>query len=120
MSYFADLEKQVSILDHLATAYLNQFEFMATDDMCDRIHQLCWKIFEEHGEEFGVVPEIYRDELESVVDGTMPYITYALKPGSLKKSLALSMASVDAHLRNLLERLEGRTQNKLAFWIEAS
>lgn len=118
MSYFADLVSECEVLDMLAQKYLDQFEFMSTDDMCERIYSKCWEIFKDHDEEFGVVSEIYRDELENVVDGYMPYLAYALKPGSIKKSLGLSLISVDAHLRNLLERLEGRTEKRLEFGIE--
>lgn len=118
MSYFAELVSSCKVLDTLAQGYLDQFEFMSTDDMCRQICSKCYEIFYAHNEEFGVVPELYRDELEMIVDGCMPYLAYALKPGSLKKSLGLSIVSVDAHLRNLLERLEGRTDCKLAFGIE--
>jgi|LakMenE01Jun11ns_1017448.scaffolds.fasta_scaffold9939222_1 hypothetical protein len=115
MGYLDELTKKAEVLDKLADCYLEQFDFMTTDAMCERIWNKSWEIYKAHSEDVDLVPELYRDEVECVVDGTMPYLASALKPGSLKKSLGLSMASVDAHLRNLLERLEGRTQQQLAF-----
>jgi hypothetical protein len=119
MSYFNELAKQVGALDKLANEYLNQFDFMSTNAMCERIWQKSWEIYNAHNEDIDLVPEIYRDAVQCVIDGSIPYLTYALKPGSLKKSLGLSTTSVDAHLRNLMERLEGRTTSELAFGIEA-
>ena len=119
MSYFKELEAARERLDRLAQEYLDKFDFVPTYDIADMIYRKCWDIFNSCGEDLSRCPENVRNEIESVTDCHMPYLSYAERPGSMKKTLALSLVSVDAHLRNLLERLEGRAQDRLPFGIEA-
>ena len=119
MSYFSELVEKSEKLSEKAQEYLDQFDFMSTDDMMQKIDHHCWRIFKECGEDYEKIPKHLEDAVTCVVDGAMPYYSSAVRPGSLKKSLGLSVVSVDAHLRNLLEQLEGRTDKELEFGIYA-
>ena len=119
VKYFSQLASEAENLSALAQKYLDQFQFMSTEDMMEKIYNNCWRIFKESGEDFEKIPEQFQDAVNCVIDGAMPYYTTAMEPGSLNKTIGLSLVSVDAHLRNLLERLEGRTNEKLNFGIIA-
>ena len=119
MGYFDDLEKAREELDEKAQNYLNQFDFMATTDMCERIWDKGWEILKKHKDDYESIPELYKDAVTCIGEGSMPYLDFAKRPGSFNKTLGLSLVSVDAHLRNLLEILEGRTDKELDFGLVA-
>ena len=113
-AYFASIAERVAVIDKLANEYLSKFEFIPNDAIMDRIHAAAWKIFKEKNEDFQAVP----DWVASTVDGWMPY-TGGSRNGSIFFALAFSPVSQDAHLRNLLERAEGRETKELDFPVIA-
>lgn len=114
MNYFQAIAFRVEQIDELANAYLKKFEFLPNDQIMDRIHAAAYKIFKDKNEDWGAVP----DWVSSTMDGWMPY-TPGSRNGSLYHSIALSLPSQDAHLRNLLEIAEGRETKELDFPIMA-
>lgn len=109
-NYFQIIAEECSKLDILAQEYLDRFEFLPNDQICDRIYQRARAIFIENNEDFDKVP----DWVASIMDGWFPYTSKG-KNGSLYYSLGYSVVSQDAHLRNLLERAEGREEKELEF-----
>ena len=72
--------------------------------MGERIHKAAFELFKISGENWDAIP----DWAATVVEGGMPYYGVP-RNGSLKFTLGFSVVSQEAHLRNLLERAEGRT-----------
>lgn len=113
MNYFAAIAKRVEEIDKLAADYLAKFEFLPNDVIISRIHKVAWVKFRAANEDFDKIPEW----AASIVDGWPPFTGYL--QGSIYDMLGTSVVSVDAHLRNLLERAEGRETKELDFPILA-
>jgi hypothetical protein len=113
MDYFTQVKNRCDELDKLANAYLAKFEFLPNDQVMDRIHAVAFKIFKDANEDWDAVPEW----VASCMDGWMPYTGYS--NGSLHFALGFSVASQDAHLRNLMEIAEGRETKELDFPVVA-
>jgi hypothetical protein len=116
MHYFEAITFRCNQIDELAQAYLDKFEFMSNDDILERLWKIANDRFDTIGRDWNkihLIPEWMGDFL----DGWTPYAPS--KNGSLYYSLGYSAISADAHLRNLLERAEGRETKKLDFPILA-
>lgn len=107
-----------------AEAYLEGKEFLANDDVRDRIWQASLKLFEQHGGSFsGKERYLSYENLDwdalpwwaaQTLDGWMPYSQPPTK-ASLGHLLGYSPESQDAHLRNIMEIAEGRETDELDF-----
>ena len=110
MNYFVQIMEECEKLDEKADAYLSKLPFMPNDDVAERLHKAAWKQFKDAGEDWGAIPDWVAD----IVDGHMPY--YGIPHnGSILFSLGFSVASQEAHLRNLMEIAEGRETEMLDF-----
>lgn len=108
MSLFQKIRESGERLDRLGQEYLDRFEFLDNLTVCLRIAQACerWR---------GFPVEVLPWFMESVLwDDWMPYC-HTPHNGSLHFSLGYSVVSRDAHLRNLLEIVEGRETRELDF-----
>ena len=112
--YFDAIAARVSELNTISQTYLDKFEFIPSDEIADRIWVRAWQIFEVYNKDFDCCPKLAAD----IIDNGVPFCSPS-KRGSLFDLLALSIVSKDAHLRNLLERIEGRTTETLPFPIMA-
>lgn len=101
-------------LDRLGNAYLDTLPFLTNDEMCQRIWVKAHEIYKAANEDSDAVP----DWVLTTVDGCVPY-SQPPRNGSLRYLLGYSLASNDAHLRNLLEIAEGRTTKELDFPVVA-
>lgn len=114
MDYFKAISFRASQLDDLANAYLSKLPFLSNDQVLEKLWSKAKEIWKQNGSDFnGKSPEW----VENWMDGWIPYSTP--QNGSLYFSLGWSVASQDAHLRNLLERAEGRETKELDFAILA-
>jgi hypothetical protein len=114
MNYFEAITHRCSELDTLGANYLNSFEFLPNDEVCQQIFKIAKSIFTKAGEDWEAVPEW----VASTMDGWMPYASVP-QNGSLYFSLGFSCVSQDAHLRNLLERAKGTETKELDFEVVA-
>lgn len=115
MHYFAAIAHEVKRIDELANEYLAKFtDELSCADMADRIHAIAWDKFEKAGRSFDAVDE----DVALVIDDGVPFCG-PQRLGSLYNSLGFSLASQEAHLRNLLERMEGRETKELDFPVIA-
>lgn len=121
MNYFAAIVFRVNQIDELAQTYLDKFEFMSNDQVMDRLWIFAkqeWKDkCNSDWETFNENPNCVPDWISNWMDGWVPFAPPSL--GSLYDSLAYSTVSMDAHMRNLLERCEGRETKALDFPIMA-
>ena len=108
--YFKMISDRADELTRLANDYLNKFDFLTNDEICQKIYKKAWELFKQADENFNAIPEW----VALTVDGWMPY-TCRSRNGSLHYTLGFSPASQDAHLRNLLEIAEGRETKELPF-----
>lgn len=113
-NYFAALVEKASKLDELANKYLENFKPMSNEEAVNRIHKAAQELLKEAGENFDQLPDWAAESL----DGHVPYSTIP-KNRSLGFTLGFSIASQEAHLRNLLEIAEGRTTQHLSFPVVA-
>ena len=107
---FTWIKDEGNKLDILGKAYLDKFDFIANDDMAQRLAEISWRLFEESGKDWDSIPWW----AANIQDGWMPFY-HPPKNGSLHYSLGFSMVSQEAHLRNLLEIAEGREKKELDF-----
>jgi hypothetical protein len=114
MNYFDAIKRRTEELDVLGQAYLNKFDFLPNDQICDRIWAAAKKIFLDKNEDFDSCPWW----VAQTIDYCLPYSTIP-KNGSIYFSLGFSSVSQDAHLRNLLEIAEGRETMELDFEVLA-
>lgn len=117
MNYFKAIEHVRNKLDKKAQKYLDTLPFMANDDVLDRLWEIANTEFDKVGRSWDRCDEI-PEWASSFLDGWQPYGTP--RNGSLFFSLGWSVQSQDAHLRNLLERAEGREAKELPFGILAN
>lgn len=116
MNYFDSIAKRVQEIDDQAQEYLNHFKFIPSDEMAKRIWKNAWAAFRAAGEDWEKCPEW----AASVIDMGVPFTPdYGNRDGSLYATLALSLASRDAHLRHLFEMSEGRASGYLGFPVMA-
>ena len=114
MDYFKAISFRASQLDDLANAYLSNLPFLSNEQVLERLWVKAKEIWNQNGGDFnGKSPEW----VENWMDGWQPCSTP--QNGSIYFSLGWSVASQDAHLRNLLERAEGREIKELDFAILA-
>ena len=113
MNYFSAIAYRANELDKLGESYLKQFEFLSNNEILDRLWKKANQLFTNANKDFDAIPEWAADFL----DGWVPYAPS--KNGSLYHALGISVVSRDAHLRNLLERAEGRETKELNFPILA-
>ena len=112
--YFQVLIDNCEKLNEQGQAYLDTLPFIPSDEVAERIYKKGMEIFHAANEDWSAVPEW----VKTVADGFVPY-SEAPRNGSLRYALGWAMVSQEAHLRNLLERAEGRTTEKLDFEILA-
>ena len=116
MNYFTKLTEECAKLDALGQAYLDGFEFIPPNKIVDRILKAARNVWEAAGgesitdEEWTALPEW----VKASEDGSVPY-SGPPNNGSLYYHLGFSLISCDAHLRNLLEIVEGREEKELDF-----
>lgn len=108
---FSYLEKFVEEIDAAANEYLDQFEFVPSDEIANDIWRLAWDTFKAHGEDWGKAPSWACE----IIDCGVPYCGDGHRDGSLWYALGLSLASQDAHLRCLWENLKNGTDHVLPF-----
>lgn len=114
MSYFNEIITNAESLDTLANMYLDKLPFLTVQETAERIEAASYKIFEAAGRDWDAVPWY----VAQVVDGCMPF--YGIpRNGSLRFALGFSVASQEAHLRNILELVEGRETKELEFPVMA-
>jgi hypothetical protein len=114
MSYFEELIAAEQVITKKANDYLDKLPFMSNDEVMEKLHKIAWKLFRDKNENFDAIP----DWAATIVDGWMPYVS-SRPNGSLNYTLGFSVASQDAHLRNLLEIAEGREEKELDFDVVA-
>lgn len=114
MNYFDAIKKRTEELDLLGQNYLNKFDFLPNDQICERIWTAAKKMFSDKKEDFDSCPWW----VAQTMDYCLPYSTIP-KNGSIYFSLGFSSVSQDAHLRNLLEIAEGRETTELDFEVLA-
>ena len=110
MTYFEKISAECDKLTQKANKYLSGLEFIPNDQVMNRIYAKAKEIFFEANENWDAVPEW----VAQTMDGWMPYSTIP-RNGSIGFALGYSPASQDAHLRNLLEIVEGRETKELDF-----
>ncbi len=98
-NYFQDISDACDALTEKADNYLKNLPFLTNDEICQRIWDKANQIFKDNNEDWDKVPEWVADTID----------------GSLHFHLGFSSASWDAHLRNLLEKIEGREEKELDF-----
>lgn len=122
--YFTELKEGAEQLDALAEVYMEDKEFLPNDAVMDRIWEACLRLFKKHGGYYDG-GHLRFDRLDwdrlpwwaaQTLDGWMPYSSVP-RNGSLGFALGYSPASMDAHLRNILEIAEGREHRELDFPI---
>ncbi len=115
MNYFAAIKFRCEEIDALAQTYLDKFQFMSNGDILQRLWEIAKFQFKtkcnDDWDKIDALPEW----MGNFLDGWTPYAPS--KNGSLYYSLGYSVVSADAHLRNLLERTEGRETKELDFPI---
>jgi len=111
MNYFEAIRVEGERLDKLGTAYLKNLPFMSNATVLERLWNKANALLQSEG--WDDLP----DWASCILDGGAPYGTP--KNGSLYYALGFSPVSNDAHLRNLLERVEGRETKELRFPILA-
>lgn len=115
---FARLAEECAKLDEKGQAYLDRFEFLTVSQMADRVWDATAKAYHERGVnasgDWSAMPDWAQCGM--LEDGIVPY-TEPPRNGSLHVLLGYSMVSAEAHLRNLLERAEGRETAPLDFGI---
>jgi hypothetical protein len=117
MNYFAAITFRTNQLDELGQAYLDKFEFISNPDILTRLWDIARKLFHEKCNDDWNQCNKIPDWAVNFLDGWTPFAPPG--PGSLYSTLAYSAVSNDAHLRNLLERMEGRETNELTFAVFA-
>ena len=117
MNYFAAIVLRTGQIDALAQAYLDRFEFISNDQILPRLWAFAQKQFKDQCHEDWNLIERLPEWAQNFLDGWTPYAPPS--PGSLYSTLAYSAVSNDAHLRNLLERTEGRETAELTFPVFA-
>lgn len=115
--YFAAIRERADQITKMAQEYLDRLEFLPNDVVMDRIWQAAQKIFEANGGDNGDWTKL-PEWVANTMDGWMPY-SGVPRNGSLHFSLGFSPTSQDAHLRNLLEIVEGRETEELDFPVVA-
>lgn len=110
MNYIQELMTGCEELDRKGQAYLDGLPFLPNDEVKQRIFVKARELFDAANEDWDAVPEW----VAQTMDGHMPYSVIP-RNGSLYFSLAFSIVSMEAHLRNLLERVEGRETKELDF-----
>ncbi len=110
MNYFEALNKEVEKLDALSNSYMNGKTFIPSDEMAGRVYVRAEQLFDEAKGDWDKLPWWASEAL----DGWVPF-TPVDRPGSLFRTLSLSVAARDARLRNLLEIAEGRETQELDF-----
>lgn len=91
---------------------MDKFEFIPNEEICSRIYNKALELFTMADEDWDKIPEW----AAYVMDGYIPYSTKSHN-GSIFHALGFSCVSQDAHLRNLLEIVEGRETKELDFPI---
>jgi len=114
VDYFDKITEQCDLLNEQGRAYLDRLPFINNEEVCERIFRIARKIFEDGRESRDAIPEW----IEVIANGYIPY-SAPPKNGSLHYSLGWAIVSQDAHLRNTLERIEGRETTKLNFGVLA-
>lgn len=112
MNYFDAISHRAAQLDELGQNYLNKFEFLSNDEILTRLWKIANDKFDSIGRDWNKIDSI-PEWMGSFLDGRTPYSPS--NNGSLYYSLGYSVISADAHLRNLLERAEGREIKELDF-----
>jgi hypothetical protein len=105
------LGKFVEEMDKAANDFLDQFEFVPSNEIADNIWRLAGEAFKAHGEDWEKTP----DWATEILDCGVPYCGNCRQNGSLWHALGLSLASQDAHLRCLWENLKNGTNHVLPF-----
>lgn len=113
MNYFAAIAYRASELDALGEAYLSGLPFLPDDEVVERIVNAAYRLFEESGEDRDAIPKWAASCVDGWIPGQPP------SNGSLYYALGWSIVSQSAHVRNLLERAEGRETKELPFPILA-
>lgn len=113
MNYFQAIVHRANELDNLGLNYLKDLPFMSNDSILELLYDKACKMFNECNEDWDKIP----DWAATLLDNGILYGSF--RSGSLYKTLGFSVVSNDAHLRNLLERVEGRTDKELDFEIIA-
>jgi len=116
MGYFEAITYRVSEIDKMAQAYLDKFEFLSNEDILQRLWEIANNEFDKIGRDWNKI-DLIPEWIGDFLDGWIPYAPS--KNGSLYYSMGYSVISADAHLRNLLERAEGRERNELDFGVLA-
>jgi len=117
MNCFAAISFRCQQIDALAQAYLDKLEFMSNDAVLERLFEIAKKMFKEKCNDDWNQCDKIPDWASNFLEGWTPYAPS--RNGSLYYSLGVSVVSTDAHLRNLLERAEGRETKELDFPILA-
>ncbi len=112
MNPFERISEEAEKLTEKANKYLDGLEFLTNGAVCKRIYKAAKIIFERNNEDWDKVPEWVADTM----DGWIPYSKIPHN-GSINFVLSFSSAAQDAHLRNLLERVEGRETKELDFGV---
>jgi hypothetical protein len=113
MNYFAAISFRCNQLDEMGQKYLDKFEFLSNDAILNRLWKIAQKLFKDKCNEDWAQIDKIPDWAGNYLDGWIPYAPS--RNGSLFYSMGYSVVSCDAHLRNLLERAEGREKNELDF-----
>lgn len=115
-SYFADVASRVEELNKLAEPYLANRPDKSLEELWFENTQLGLKWFQDSDEDWDSVPEV----IANIADGHTPFGPDYLKPGSLLKTLGLSLASLEAHAWNLNDYLNRKIDSyQLPFEIIA-
>jgi hypothetical protein len=114
MNYLDAITKRAEELDVLAREYLDSLEFIDNQEVMNRIFSAAERIFKQNNEDWDKIPEW----AASTLDYHIPFSKIPSN-GSLYFMMGFSSISMDAHLRNLLEIAEGRTEKELDFEVIA-
>lgn len=123
MNYFKEISDRCDEITEKASKYLEGLPFIPNDEVVERIWKKALEIGEKHGLTYNESGSILFENLKwenlpewaaSSLDGWVPYSVIP-KNGSIYFSLAFSVVSQEAHLRNLLEIVEGRETKELDF-----
>ena len=113
---FSYLPKLASEIDAAAQIFLDQFDFVPSEEIAGDIDSRAWKIFELKNRDWDKIPEW----VAAVVDAGVPYTPWSESPnGSLHHAIGKSVVSRDAHLRCYWENIKNNTEMLLPFPIVA-
>lgn len=93
-----DRENEIT---NLANEYLSKYEEISEEKMAKAIWKKGWEIGKEIVKNGGDCPSW----VECICDGYIPYYHKGTRNGSIYFMLAFSLASNDAHFRNLYEHV---------------